>query len=116
MRPREGWPERGLQYQNLMRLVGENLLDGSNGAATLRAARMRSIVNCHRLAEAYKQQTKVAYVSDQFPTEIVFAFDVIPWNVESMSIMLAQTIDVNRVFQLTQEHEVSRDLCSFLRG
>jgi benzoyl-CoA reductase/2-hydroxyglutaryl-CoA dehydratase subunit BcrC/BadD/HgdB len=77
---------------------------------------MRSILNCHRLAEAYKEQSKVAYVSEQFPAEIVFAFGAIPWNIESMAIMLAQSVDVNRILQLTQEKEMSRDICSFLRG
>lgn len=109
-------PPRDVQYQNLMGLVGEHQAAPANGARVLRAARMRSIVNTHRLSEAYKERSRVAYVSDQFPTEIVFPFDVIPWNIESMAIMLAQTIDVNRVFQLTQEREVSRDICSFLRG
>jgi len=108
--------ERTGQYQNLLRLAGEHSVGASNGGPVLRAARMRSIINCHRLSEAYKERSKVAYVSDQFPTEIVFALDVIPWNIESMAIMLAQTIDVNRVFQLTQERELSRDICSFLRG
>ncbi len=108
--------DRGVQYHNLLSLVGDHRLDTGNAAPPLRAARMRSIVNCHRMAEAYKEHTRVAYVSDQFPTEIVFAFDAIPWNIESMAIMLAHSVDVNRIFQLTQEREVSRDLCSFLRG
>jgi benzoyl-CoA reductase/2-hydroxyglutaryl-CoA dehydratase subunit BcrC/BadD/HgdB len=77
---------------------------------------MRSIINCHRLAEAYKEGVRVAYVSEQFPTELVLAFGAIPWNIESMAIMLAQSMDVNRVFQLTQEQEMARDICSFLRG
>lgn len=104
------------QYQNLMGLVGGHQPPAATGDRTLRAARMRSIVNTYRLTEAYKEQTRVAYVSDQFPTEIVFPFDVIPWNIESMAIMLAQSVDVNRIFQLTQERELSRDICSFLRG
>ncbi|MGC2781841.1 MAG: 2-hydroxyacyl-CoA dehydratase family protein [Bradyrhizobium sp.] len=33
-----------------------------------------------------------------------------------MAIMLAQSVDVNRILQLTQERELSRDICSFLRG
>jgi benzoyl-CoA reductase/2-hydroxyglutaryl-CoA dehydratase subunit BcrC/BadD/HgdB len=68
------------------------------------------------MVEAYKEGSRVAYVSEQFPTEIVFAFNAIPWNIESMAIMLAQSVDVNRIFQLTQEREMSRDICSFLRG
>ncbi len=108
--------ERRLQYQNLLSLAGEQRPDGAGTGPSLRAARMRSIVNCHRLAEAYKEQSKVAYVSEQFPTEIVFAFGAIPWNIESMAIMLAQSVDVNRILQLTQEKEMSRDICSFLRG
>jgi benzoyl-CoA reductase/2-hydroxyglutaryl-CoA dehydratase subunit BcrC/BadD/HgdB len=108
--------ERGVQYHNLLSLIGEHRLDAGNTGSPLRASRMRSIVNCHRLAEAYKEQSRVAYVSEQFPTEIVFAFGAIPWNIESMAIMLAQSVDVNRILQLTQEREISGDICSFLRG
>jgi benzoyl-CoA reductase/2-hydroxyglutaryl-CoA dehydratase subunit BcrC/BadD/HgdB len=108
--------ERGVQYHNLMSLVGEIGNGAQNPGPSLKASRMRSIINCHRLAEAYKEQSKVAYVSEQFPTEIVLAFGAIPWNIESMAIMLAQSVDVNRILQLTQEKEMSRDICSFLRG
>jgi benzoyl-CoA reductase/2-hydroxyglutaryl-CoA dehydratase subunit BcrC/BadD/HgdB len=108
--------ERGVQYHNLLNLVGEIGNGAQSPGPSLKASRMRSIVNCHRLAEAYKEQSKVAYVSEQFPAEIVFAFGAIPWNIESMAIMLAQSADVNRILQLTQEKEMSRDICSFLRG
>jgi len=107
--------ERRDQYQNLLKLIGEPRPE-AGGGPSLKAARMRSIVNSHRLAGAYKEESKVAYVSEQFPSEIVFAFDVIPWNIESMAIMLAQTVDVDRVIQVTQEQGLSRDICSFLRG
>lgn len=108
--------DRGVQYQNLLRLIGEPGADAGHNGAPLRASRMRSIVNCHRLAEAYKQQSRVAFITEQFPTEIPFAFDILPWNIESMSTMLAQSLDVNRIFELTQERSFSRDICSFLRG
>lgn len=108
--------ERSAQYQRLLALLGAQGPGTGDAGASLKAARMRSIVNCHRLAEAYKETSRVAYVSEQFPTEIVFAFGGIPWNIESMAIMLAQSLDVNRIFQLTQERHISRDICSFLRG
>lgn len=108
--------QRAEQYQNLLNLIGEQQSNGEAERPTLKAAHMRSIVNSHRLAQAYSEESKVAYVSEQFPTELTFAFDVIPWNIESMAIMLAQSLDVTRVFQLTQEHHLSRDICSFLRG
>jgi len=115
MQPETIQQQRGTQYENLLRLLGEPGSATENVSA-LKATRMRSILNCYRLAEAYKKGTKVAYVSEQFPTEIVFAMGAIPWNIESMAIMLAQSVDVNRIFQMTQEHELSRDICSFLRG
>ncbi len=107
---------RGVQYQNLLSLLGKPRRDSGDTGPSLKASRMRSIVNSYRLAEAYKEESRVAYVSEQFPTEIVFACDAIPWNIESMAIMLAQSVDVDRIFQLTQEREMSRDICSFLRG
>jgi benzoyl-CoA reductase/2-hydroxyglutaryl-CoA dehydratase subunit BcrC/BadD/HgdB len=107
---------RSVQYQNLLRLIGDLRPDAEIDGPQLRASRMRSIVNCHRLVEAYKERSRVAYVSEQFPTEIAFAFEAIPWNIESMSNMLAQSADVNRILQLTEEQNLSRDICSFLRG
>lgn len=104
---------RAAQYRKLLELVGD---PQPGGGPALRSTRMRSIVNCHRLVEAYKEESRVAYVSEQFPTELAFACGAIPWNIESMAIMLAQSVDVNRIFQLTQERELSRDICSFLRG
>jgi len=107
--------ERSAQYKNLLSLLGEPRRNDDTGPS-LKAGQMRSIVNSYRLSEAYKERSKVAYVSEQFPSEIVFACGAIPWNIESMAIMLAQSVDVNRIFQLTQERELSRDICSFLRG
>lgn len=108
--------DRRDQYHNLLSLLGKQRSVAGTAVPSLRATRMRSILNSHRLAGAYKAEAKVAYVSEQFPTEIVFACDAIPWNIESMAIMLAQSVDVDRVFQLTQERQLSRDICSFLRG
>lgn len=108
--------QRSFQYQNLLHLIGQQRPGTQHDGPVLATARMRSIVNCHRLSEAYKEDAKVAYVSEQFPTEIAFAAGLIPWNIESMAAMLAQSMDVDRIFQLTQERELSRDICSFLRG
>ncbi len=109
--------QRNNQYRNLLALMANSGPErGSNKSALQQTISMRSIMNCHRLAEAYKEDTRVAYISEQFPSEIVFASGALPWNIESMAIMLAQSIDVNRIFQLTQEYELSRDICSFLRG
>jgi len=109
--------QRSAQYRNLLHLIERQSSEEAEGVGShLAAARMRAIVNCHRLSVAYKDDTKVAYVSEQFPTEVAFAAGLMPWNIESMSNMLAQSLDVDRIFQLTQEHELSRDICSFLRG
>ncbi|MGA2651957.1 MAG: 2-hydroxyacyl-CoA dehydratase family protein [Terracidiphilus sp.] len=107
---------RVAQYQNLLQLIGESTTGTARDGLPLKASHARSIVNCHRLAEAYKEQSRVAFITEQFPTELTFAFEALPWNIESMSTMLAQSLDVDRIFQLTQERSVSRDLCSFLRG
>ena len=108
--------DRGAQYQNLMKLMGEPSTAHNADESSLKAARMRSIINSHRLVEAYREDSKVAYVSEQFPTELVFAFNAIPWNIESMAILLAPICGRGPIFQLTQERELSRDICSFLRG
>ncbi len=116
LQPEGAGQERGAQFRNLLKLMGEPGPQADEDGSSLKATQMRSIVNSHRLAGAYKEKARVAYVSEQFPSEIVFAFNVIPWNIESMAIMLAQSVDVDRVIQVTQEQELSRDICSFLRG
>lgn len=108
--------QRATQYENMLHLIGRQRAPTEEAASLLATTRMRSIVNCYRIAEAYKGGSKVAYVSEQFPTEVVFAAGALPWNIESMSNMLAQSLDIDHVFRLTQERELSRDICSFLRG
>ena len=116
MRQEQIGRRREAQYQSLLRILGDHRRAAGGDGPTLRASQMRSIVNSYRLAEVYKRESKVAYVSEQFPTELCFAFGLMPWNIESMAIMLAQSLDVNRIFQMTQERHLSRDICSFLRG
>jgi benzoyl-CoA reductase/2-hydroxyglutaryl-CoA dehydratase subunit BcrC/BadD/HgdB len=108
--------DRDVQYKNMMEAIGRNASKPVVENIPLKSTRMRSIINSHRLAGAYKSNSKVAYIGEQFPTEIIFAFDYIAWNIESMGILFSQSGDVNEFFNLTQENSISRDICSFLRG
>ncbi|MBN2535777.1 MAG: 2-hydroxyacyl-CoA dehydratase [Spirochaetales bacterium] len=107
---------RELQYRNMIAVLGKYNNNPENPAGSLTSRRMRSIMNSYRLAEAYKPGSKVAYVGEQFPTEIVFAFNLLAWNIESMSILFAQADYADEFLHLTQENSLSRDICSFLRG
>ncbi|SCW53242.1 Benzoyl-CoA reductase/2-hydroxyglutaryl-CoA dehydratase subunit, BcrC/BadD/HgdB [Paenibacillus tianmuensis] len=104
------------QYKKMMSVLETYRAEPSDPSSALKAARMRSLFNGYRLTQAYKEDTKVAYVVEQFPNEIVFGFNMLSWNMESMAILLAQTVNVDPFINLTQEKSLSRDICSFLRG
>jgi benzoyl-CoA reductase/2-hydroxyglutaryl-CoA dehydratase subunit BcrC/BadD/HgdB len=108
--------DRATQYRQMMGIAAKTEHKPPGRLNSLKTTRMRAILNSYRLAAAYKESSKVAYVGEQFPTEIVFAFDLIGWNIESMAILFAQSVDVQDYFSLTRENNLSRDICSFLRG
>lgn len=104
------------QYENMLDIIKKYNYSSEDSDKILKSKRMRSIINSYRLAEAYKGNTKVAYVGEQYPTEIVYAFNVMAWNIESMSILIGQSINIDEYFLLTEENHLSRDICSFLRA
>lgn len=107
---------RELQYRNMMDAINIYNAGIQKDKSSLKTTKMRSLMNAYRLSEAYKNNTKVAYVGEQFPNEIVLAFNLNAWNIESMAILFSQSINTDRFFNLTQENNLSRDICSFLRG
>lgn len=108
--------DRQVQYKNLTDIIREYRGKPAAVSKSLKTTKLRHIMNAYRLTEAYKTETKVAYVGEQFPNEIAFAFNLLAWNIESMSIMLAQSVSEDRFTALAQQYSLSRDLCSFLRG
>ncbi|WP_073151110.1 2-hydroxyacyl-CoA dehydratase family protein [Paramaledivibacter caminithermalis] len=104
------------QYKNMLNVINRHNHIQEEVSNTLKATRMRSIINSYRLVEAYKADSKVAYVGEQFPTEIVYAFNMQAWNIESMAILFAQSVNIEDFFQLSEENFLSRDICSFLRA
>ncbi len=108
---------REIQHANMKNALQRMInAEERNASQLLKSKRMRSILNSYRLSEAYKPQSRVAYVGEQFPTEFVFAFKLLAWNIESMSILFAQGSNSEKFLQLTQEKCLSRDICSYLRG
>jgi benzoyl-CoA reductase/2-hydroxyglutaryl-CoA dehydratase subunit BcrC/BadD/HgdB len=107
---------RGIQYKNMTEIIGKYNKKPVSQTPGLKSTQMRSIMNAYRLVEAYKKESKLVYVGEQFPNELLFPFKVIPWNIESMAILFAQSVNVDDFFHLTQEKNLSRDICSYLRG
>lgn len=107
---------REVQYKNMTEIIEKYKAKESDQTNNLKTTRMRSIMNSYRLSESYKINSKVAYVGEQFPSEIVFAYNLVAWNTESLAILLSANLDLDEYLNLTQENSLSRDICSFIRG
>ncbi|AKG35123.1 2-hydroxyacyl-CoA dehydratase family protein [Paenibacillus durus] len=108
--------DRKSQYRNMSEVLEACRIQDLSSSTNLKASRIRSLLNAYRLTKAYEPDSKVAYVVEQFPNELVYALGMIPWNIESMAILLAQHGCADSFINLTQQNNVSRDICSFLRG
>lgn len=107
---------REVQLKNMSEVLQSCQMQEPSQADQLKTTKVRSLLNAYRLAKSYEPNAKVAYVVEQFPTELVYALRMIPWNIESMAILLAQSGNSDYFINLTQQNNVSRDICSFLRG
>ncbi|AIQ13249.1 2-hydroxyacyl-CoA dehydratase family protein [Paenibacillus durus] len=108
--------DRKSQHRNMTEVLEACRIQDLSSTTHLKASRIRSLLNAYRLSKAYEPDSKVAYVVEQFPNELVYALGMIPWNIESMAILLAQYGSADSFINLTQQNHVSRDICSFLRG
>jgi benzoyl-CoA reductase/2-hydroxyglutaryl-CoA dehydratase subunit BcrC/BadD/HgdB len=113
--------DRRLQYKNLLKALGENnnpdtLEPDKLAPDALESSKKRSVMNAYRLSSAYKPESKVVYVGEQFPNEILYALNLISWNVESMGILCSQFSNADDFLRLTEEENIARDICSNVRA
>lgn len=113
--------DKSVQYRKVLKLLHTYSI-GTKGmgdplAPPLKSRQVRNLLNVHRIIEAYKPGKKVAFVGEQFPGEILLSMGIIPWNIESMNILLANTLEgYGEILMISQENSLTRDICSFLRG
>ena len=108
--------DREVQYKNMMESLGSHYVAPPVQSDSLKASRMRSLVNSYYFTGAYKNGSKVAFVGEQFPNEFLYALKIIPLNLETMAALLSQSDTIEKYLKLTDEYNFSRDICSNVRS
>lgn len=108
--------DRVVQYKNLMEAIDTQDNQNELNSDALKSSKMRSIMNAYRLLDAYKPESRVAYVGEQFPNEILYTFNLVSWNVESMGILCSQFASTDLFLRLTEQENIARDICSNVRA
>ncbi|MEK3903809.1 MULTISPECIES: 2-hydroxyacyl-CoA dehydratase subunit D [unclassified Paenibacillus] len=108
--------DRSLQAKNMAEnLVSYNVQNYSQPSYP-KTARIRSLFNAYYIMQCFKEQTKVAYVGEVFPNELLFLFGFISLNFESISTLFSQSDAIDMCLRLTEENHLPRDLCSSVRA
>jgi len=108
--------QRDIQYQNMINAITASKHESNDRMSSLRTSKMVSIINSYNFTSAYKNKSKVAFVGEQFPIELILALKVIPFNLETMAALLSRSDNLKTYFTLGDENNLSRDVCSVLRG
>lgn len=107
---------RKTQFHNLWELLRTGREKQSSHFYTLKATKLRSSLVGRLFRKAYQKDSIVAWRSSFVPSEILFAFDIIPFPPESIISMFANSHLTDDILKTAEDNNHSRDTCSFLRG
>lgn len=107
---------RKTQFHNLWNLLRTGREKQSSHFYTLKATKLRSSLVGRLFRKAYQKDSIVAWRSSFVPSEILFAFDIIPFPPESIMSMFANSHLTDDILKTAEDNNHSRDTCSFLRG
>ncbi len=107
---------RDVQFENMVNALRSSKPESENRKSSLKSSRMISIINSYNFTNAYKKDNKVIFVGEQFPSELLVALNIVPFNLESMAGVLAKTDQLASFLKLSDQNYLSRDVCSVLRG
>lgn len=107
---------RKIQFKNLCELLKESRKKQASPFVTLQATKMRSALTGRLFRKAYQEDSVVAWRSSFVPSEMLFALDIIPFPPESIISMFANSHLTDDILKVAEDHNYSRDTCSFLRG
>lgn len=107
---------RKTQFSNLWELMKKGRQKQASPFHTLDATKLRSQLIGRLFRKAYQKDSVVAWRSSFVPTEILFALDIIPFPPESVISMFANSHLTDDILKTAEDHNHSRDTCSFLRG
>lgn len=109
---------RGIQYNNMIAAFESQKVQQGLQRKTLKATKMRALVNSYNLTSAYKSNAKVAFTGEEFPQEFLFALKITPINLQTMSALFSRsnTLMLNNYLKLADEYYLTRDICSNVRS
>jgi len=107
---------RKTQFHNLWDLLRKGREKQSSHFYTLKATKLRSSLIGKLFRKAYQKDAIVAWRSSFVPSEMLFAFDIIPFPPESVISMFANSHLTDDILKTAEDNNHSRDTCSFLRG
>jgi benzoyl-CoA reductase/2-hydroxyglutaryl-CoA dehydratase subunit BcrC/BadD/HgdB len=107
---------RKTQFRNLCELLKNSREKQTSPFVTLHATKLRSALTGKLFRKAYQKDSVVAWRSSFVPTEMLFALDIIPFPPESVISMFANSHLTDNILRIAEDHNHSRDTCSFLRG
>lgn len=106
---------REVQYKNMINALAKNEYVSKTNQETLKASKLRAIVNSYYFTDAFKNTSKVAFVGEQFPNEILYPFNLISINIETMAALFSKSDNVKEYIKIADEHHLSKDICSNVR-
>jgi len=83
---------------------------------TLQATKKRIGITARLFRKAYRKDSVVAWRTSFVPSEILFALGIVPFAVEGVISMFANSNLTAEILAKAEENYSSRDACSFLRG
>lgn len=107
---------RKAQFRNLCELLKNSREKQTSPFITLQATKLRSALTGKLFRKAYQKESIVAWRSSFVPSEMLFALDIIPFPPESVVSMFANSHLTDDILKIAEDHNHSRDTCSFLRG
>ncbi len=107
---------RRIQLENLHGLLKQKREKQQSPFYTLRATKLRSSLLGRLFRKAYQKDSVIAWRSSFVPSEILFALDIIPFAPEGVISMFANSHLTDEILKVAEDHDCSRDTCSFLRG
>ncbi len=109
--------KRSIQLERFHKVVDNassfsefKLLENSVGSTV-----KRTLSNVDVFQKAYANTSKVVFVGNAICSEVFFAMDMVPFNVEILSSLLSKSGTASRFLDISEKNDISRDICAVVR-
>lgn len=107
--------KKEIQYSNIIKHFDNSSHLETDRKSPLKSSKMLSIVNSYEFFKTYSEDKITAFVGEQFPHEILYAFGISPVNLEGIAGLIARSDKVDEFLKLGDQNNFSRDICSSLK-